>query len=371
MDLHDKPFDSGTITKLNLFEKYTEEWLPTFIMPQRNQKSLWIFDFFAGPGYHEGIEGSPIRILKQIKRQLPHILDQQNLSINVLFNEKDHDKYLHLKKSCNDYIIQDDGLKNVQEHKILNIHIKNCDFTEIFPQYENIINNHPSLVFLDQNGIKFIAEPYFNALVNSQMTDFLYYISTSYIRRFADTPEFQKYIDVDPEKVKETPYNFIHKFLLDHLRSKLPKDSSMRLYPFSIKKNSNIYGIIFGSSHARGAEKFLKTAWSMNKVNGEANFDIDDDASKGQLLIFEDKQLTKIEKFRRSLRDKILCGEIKTNEDAFNFVLDQGHIPTHAADEIKAMKKDGLISYDGASPLVTYKQVYQDKRIIEYKVLSR
>lgn len=30
MDLHDKPFDSGTITKLNLFEKYTEEWLPEY-----------------------------------------------------------------------------------------------------------------------------------------------------------------------------------------------------------------------------------------------------------------------------------------------------------------------------------------------------
>lgn len=31
-DLHEKPFDEGTLKKLDIFEAYTKQWLPTFIM---------------------------------------------------------------------------------------------------------------------------------------------------------------------------------------------------------------------------------------------------------------------------------------------------------------------------------------------------
>ena len=31
-DLHDKPFDQGTLTKLEIFERYTQAWIPVFAM---------------------------------------------------------------------------------------------------------------------------------------------------------------------------------------------------------------------------------------------------------------------------------------------------------------------------------------------------
>src|SRR5262245_28338737 len=66
---HDKPFDEGTLTKLNLFELYTREWLPVFIArPTPLRNVIHLFDFFAGPGTDsKGIPGSPIRLLKQLK----------------------------------------------------------------------------------------------------------------------------------------------------------------------------------------------------------------------------------------------------------------------------------------------------------------
>ena len=75
-----------------------------------------------------------------------------------------------------------------------------------------------------------------------------------------------------------------------------------------------VYGVIFGASHPRGVEKFLRTAWSKNTQNGAANFDIDDDIQKIQLDIFEGKQLNKIEKFQQILRDEILSGRITDNK---------------------------------------------------------
>ncbi|MBC7798113.1 MAG: hypothetical protein H7Z37_14675, partial [Pyrinomonadaceae bacterium] len=68
-DLHEKPFDDSTIVKLEMFEDYAQEWIPTFVM--QNTSTICIFDFFAGTGYDKnGIAGSAIRILEKIKEQV-------------------------------------------------------------------------------------------------------------------------------------------------------------------------------------------------------------------------------------------------------------------------------------------------------------
>ena len=66
MDLHRHPFDEGTITKLEIFEAYTKEWLPVFVMS--SYQHIYIFDLFAGTGRDQkGVAGSPVWILQQIK----------------------------------------------------------------------------------------------------------------------------------------------------------------------------------------------------------------------------------------------------------------------------------------------------------------
>ena len=63
IDLHTKPFDEQTLTKLELFEDYAKEWIPTFVMSSHH--IICVFDFFAGPGYDKNhVAGSPIRILR-------------------------------------------------------------------------------------------------------------------------------------------------------------------------------------------------------------------------------------------------------------------------------------------------------------------
>ena len=66
-DFHKKPFDEGTLTKLQIFELYAREWLPVFLSPERPPRSeIHLFDFFAGPGTDTAGElGSPLRLLRQ------------------------------------------------------------------------------------------------------------------------------------------------------------------------------------------------------------------------------------------------------------------------------------------------------------------
>ena len=70
-------------------------------------------------------------------------------------------------------------------------------------------------------------------------------------------------------------FNDTHRAVVEHYRHL----AGGRIFfgSFSIKKGANIYGLIFGSAHPLGIEKFLRVCWKVDPVRGEANFDIDDE----------------------------------------------------------------------------------------------
>ena len=240
----------------------------------------------------------------------------------------------------------------------------------LFPKVKDIIAKFPTLAILDQNGIKFTSEEYFTELCSSEHTDFLYYISSSYFVRFGGEKAFQMNLSIDMERALSHPYKYIHESILEQLKERVPSNSNIKLYPFTIKRDANIYGIIFGASHIRAVDKFLRTAWAQNELNGCANFDIDNDVSHSAPNLFgaEMHIPTKIERFKESIRKYILNQTIKTNEDAFLYTMEEGHIPSHATEEIKQMKKVGVIDYDARSPMVNYDAVYKNKNIIQFSV---
>ncbi|KAA6312486.1 hypothetical protein EZS27_036591 [termite gut metagenome] len=200
-DLHSKPFDEGTITKLAIFENYAKEWIPTFVMSS-SVKEIWIFDFFAGTGYDlNGVAGSPVRILQQIKNQIGNIFKQKT-KINICFNEFDKDKFALLEESCKQFLKGNPELERAE----VKVYYRNADFAKIFPKAITIIQKYPSLVYLDQNGMKFLSDKYFLELEKTKTTDFLYFLSSSYFWRFGNRKAFQDNLIIDMEKAKQNPY---------------------------------------------------------------------------------------------------------------------------------------------------------------------
>lgn len=363
-NLHDEPFDESTIAKLEMFQDYAQEWIPTFVM--QGISTICIFDFFAGTGYDKnGVAGSPIRILQKIKEQVIPIF-QKKVSIIVYLNELNRKKFELLKKACANYLEENDHVG-----RAVKLEYFNEDFEVLFPKLLSVINEFPSLVYLDQNGIKFLSEKYFLELEKTKQTDFLYFVSASYLWRFGNSEEFKNHLDIDMTEAKKNPYKFIHRSIIQQLRKKLPANTKLKLHPFSLKKGANIYGIIFGASHPRAVQKFLDVAWKRNSINGEANFDIDDDKLKGQGSLFDAPQLTKIEAFKMNVRNKILLKEITNNFQLYDYTLQESHLGTHAADELKEMKRKGEITFEGKSPLVTYEQVYKMKRKVDCIILKK
>ncbi len=362
VDLHDKPFDETTKIKLTLFESYAQAWIPTFIMAGFS-KELHIFDFFAGTGYDKNKSpGSPIRLLEKVIEQADLIF-KRRIKIILHFNEFDSEKFEVLKSSCESKMITcENGLKNHVDIKYYNE-----DFAILFPSLMPLIAKHPSLVYLDQNGIKFISQEYFLELAKTSQTDFMYFLSSSYFVRFGNSPEFKKHIDLNIDDLKKRGYEKIHRNICDHLKESLPPDSSLKLYPFSLRKGVNIHGVIFGAKHHRAVDKFLSIAWKLNPINGDANFDIDNEANLGQIDMFKGQRISKIDSFKKEVRDKILSEEIKTNKELLNFTFEKGHIGKHANECLKEMKKNKEITYNANSPCVTYDSVYKNEKIVHYE----
>jgi hypothetical protein len=219
-----------------------------------------------------------------------------------------------------------------------------------------------------------VGEEEFQYLISLDTTEFIFFISSSHIHRFAQIPEVQK---VHPkfnfDKIRNATRKKVHNIICEEFEKYVPRDiSSYGLFPFSIMKsdNNNVYGIIFVSKHIRGADKFLDTVWHKNPINGNANFDIDDDLSKIQPDLFDGRRLTKIEFFQHQLKVKILSGEITNNNDAYLFAINNGHIHQHADQIIRDMKRQRLITFQGKSPLVNYEQTIKNGRILDYSVLN-
>ncbi len=133
----------------------------------------------------------------------------------------------------------------------------------------------PSLVFVDQSGVKHITRNVFNVLTQAGTTDFLFFTASSAKWRFGDplAPEIKL--------AENLSYTDVHRVLADKYREWAPR--GMFIGHLSIKKKSNIYGLMFGSHAWRGMQKFLEIAWKLDQVCGEADYEMEADTEEGKI----------------------------------------------------------------------------------------
>lgn len=350
-DLHQKEFDEATQTKLALYGGYVSEWLPTFLnFRGKPLARINLFDFFAGPGYDVANHpGSPVIAIHKIRDALAGHHPDVIPSIHLYLNEWDVDKYARLRSLS---LPQD-----IQEH--VTLHVENRDFGELFGEWAEVMERPDSanLVFADQNGIKQMRKDRFVRLCRIPRTDILFFISTAMVIRFRDDPHFNEYLPLDQiDKAAMNPSNAL-RLIVDGYRKWIPLQlvGQYFLAQFSLKKeySPNVHGLVFGSGHLRGIEKFLKLCWKKDGLRGEANFDIDSEHTDfNTLSLFNEwEKPIKRREFEHQLKQAVLSGKLRTNLQIVPYTLQNGFLPAHAKEVIRDMIKNGELPPQGTPPI--------------------
>lgn len=78
-DINDKPFDEGTLLKLDIFRDCFREWFPVFVHNAAISR-IYIYDMFAGSGKDSiSMDGSPLILLKEARgNEKQHSLSNRN-----------------------------------------------------------------------------------------------------------------------------------------------------------------------------------------------------------------------------------------------------------------------------------------------------
>ena len=326
-DLHNKPFDEGTKTKLEIYRSYVRAWLQVFLHAEAfRRKALQFFDFFCGPGEDStGEPGSPLILIKELLAERAKI-EQRRHHIRIFFNDQDGAKIDNLKQIC--------AKKSLPWQP----RFESLDFADAFKKVKSEIGANPSLVFIDQSGVKHITRDVFNVLTNAATTDFIFFTASSFKWRFGDllAPEIEF-----PENVS---YTDVHRVLTDKYREWAPR--GMFIGHFSIKKKSNIYGLVFGSHHWRGMQKFLQVVWKLDPACGEADYEMEADTAQGEMYFDQGKtgfKKRKVEVFQERLKHMIASGRLKTDDAVFLCCLENGFLPRVAKDVYIRLRDDGVL----------------------------
>jgi three-Cys-motif partner protein len=344
MNFHQK-FDQSTQTKLHIFNEYFKESFPVFLFTPF-WKEILIYDFFAGKGYDEmGEKSTSLNILEQVKPYCAKLIEK-NKKLYILLNDKDCkpelernvNEYLtECKRTCNTKCIIEEGLK-----------ITNKDFATYFGEiYDKIEKRKDSakLIFLDPFNFILDNEK-FQKLISLKSCDFICFLPSSYLRRFREHNGFNSYIDTRKIDYDSKIPAHCHRQIAEYFETLLPEEKEYYIGSFSIKKGSNYYGVIFGSNHTLGAEKFQKVCWGLDEVTGEADYDIDREPSYNStdgFLFDEYKIPLKIQSFKQSLVNKIMSKEIKTDTEAYKFALTKRCMVKHASEVLKELQTTNRI----------------------------
>ena len=351
-NINNSAFDDATKLKLDIFGECFEEWLPVF-SNDLYTKAVYVFDFFAGSGKDaEANSGSPLVLLNKAKGKDRQYCLKAKKEIKFFFNEGIEEKSLELQHNVDEYIA-----KCKQENKcsecIYPYAIKNHDFKDVFSNQSilNILNDKSlgKFILLDQYGFKQINDDIFKKLISFPKTDFIFFIASAFINRFKEHPNTTKYIDTSKISFEDKKPNEIHRAIADYFRDLIPTGKEYYLHHFSIRKEEkkgNYYGLIFGTNHTLGMEKFLKVCWKHDTFSGEANYNIDNNFEVGTLFYHPENNVKK-DLVKKELKEQILSGKISDNKTGLKFTMNRGCEPKLFTEVVKELESEKKIERFG------------------------
>lgn len=316
-----------------------KEWVPVFLSPKFSLDGIHIVDYFAGPG-KDGIGnwGSPLRIIGEL------INMSKATQTAVMWPKRRF--YLHFYDKNAEFIsLLKENIHCEFEGKIPSnviIEIKCKPFEESFSDSLPILrsSSRAKLLFIDQFGVLRFGSDKYLELSRCPMTDFILFMSSSYIHRFYSIRKKFEERGLTVEEVED--YRKIHIKTVEAYK-KIETEKKMYIGSFAFRKQqSNVYGIIFFSPDPLGIHKFLKLCWKNDSEEGMADFpvyELDVPRSQSLFTFAPNRKENLKEEFHRF----ILSIRPKNELEIAEFCYDRWMDPSLCASVLIDLKNGGII----------------------------
>lgn len=371
-DINKSKFSEETKLKLDIFRKCFREWYPVFVHNQYISH-MFVYDMFAGSGTDAAMNpGSPIILFQEArgnKRQhCKSLLKRNSAFVTFGFNELDAEKKKELEFNINtEYSACRTQCKEAKCPFKDSFYFESQDFSSLInnKRLNQVLDNpkFAKFILLDQYGFKQINDEVFIRLVNSPRTDFIFFIASSFIKRFKDLPAVTAYFKKNRISFDEAKPKECHKVITNYFRSLIPSGKTYYLHSFTIQKGTNYYGLIFGSGHSLGMEKFVKVCWEEDRQAGESNCNLYDDYEPGTIF-YNPQNTNKKTRVFENIKEKVLNSTITDNTTGLKYALECGCEPELFVDVMESLIKENKIRVIG-----TYnKRSTNIHKIEEYKI---
>jgi hypothetical protein len=133
-----------------------------------------------------------------------------------------------------------------------------------------------------------------------------------------------------------------HRLIADYFQKLIPGGKEYYIHHFTIKKGPNYWGLIFGTNHTLGMEKFLRVCWKEDVYSGESNFNKDNDIPV-DWLFYTGETINKKQRIKNEIKNKILLQEITNNKEGLKYALRNRCLPEVYISAIQELEKENVV----------------------------
>lgn len=311
-------------------------------------EKIYILDLFAGEG--RDIANEPCSSVAAAEIIEEHYNQASKTCNNILF---------YLNDSGMSVI--DTGTKKIDRVKMFIDKIKipsNVEIKYTDKKFEDIIDSliirlqrlqlsERALCFIDPFGYKYSKPEKIKGLLDNGKTEVLLFIPVCFLHRFA------------AKAVKDEDFvegKHIEEFLSVIFNKQIPEignqiafikkiESQFKIYlqvpyvdvTYIEKERGQFFALFFFSNNKLGFEKMLEAKWKVDELNGHG-FKMDINKIRGSLFENLDH-----DDYTNLLYSEIVQRKRMSNQQVFDFGLNNNHLPKHSTKVLQQLKKDKKI----------------------------
>lgn len=348
-----------SLAKIALYKKYLSIYLN--VLASTPFKTIYLLDLFAGEGRDvDGKACSSIAAIEAVKNHFAtadHVCKKIIIFLNDSGNsvvEKSIKKIDRVKRFAEEVILPTQYKIVYSEENFENI------IGSVIQRLDKLDSSEKAFCFFDPWGYKYSKPQILKGLLANGNTELLLFMPICFIHRFA------------AKALKDEDYSagqHIEEFITELYENDVPEIKTqvsfikgiLRQFKkylkvgyvdvmFIEKEKNQFFAIYFFSNSKRGFQKMLEAKWSIDEKDGKV-FSVNKNQFGNDLFESVDH-----ENYSFLLYEELKKRKGMTNQEIFDFGLENNHLPKHSRKVLEELKKERKIKVttEGGADAIGY-----------------